>query len=179
VSGSCKECGAASDCAAGYAACTNNSCVCRAPSGANLLPNPGFDGSGQPWAPVSMYSGGNDADACVESGSVGLLGISDQVSQCLSAAAGADYFITFRFKSTAGGTGYCGVNFYSGANCNGSTLENSFEASVSGPAGTWRQAVATTGKASSNAVSLSFYCAAALGFGYYDQLYLGRSSATF
>jgi hypothetical protein len=143
------------------------------------LTNPGLDGSAQPWADVSSYNGGDDADGCSESGSVALLSISSQVKQCLPATGNKDYFITFRFKSTEGGTGYCGVNFFSAANCNSSALENSFQASVGGPSGTWRQAIATTAKSSSNTVSMQFYCAAALGFGYYDQLYLGATSGTF
>ena len=87
--------------------------------------------------------------------------------------------MSFRFKSTEGGTGYCGVNFFSAAGCNGNDLLNEFNTSVSGPAGTWRQAITTTANAGPNAVSLQFYCIAAVGFGYYDQLYLGRTSGTF
>jgi hypothetical protein len=144
------------------------------------LTNPGFDGSAQPWAAVASYSGGNDADDCAESGSLSLMGTSGQEGQCLSAVANGDYFMTFRFKSTGGGTGYCGVNFFSAAGCDGNNLENSFETSVSGPAGTWRQAMITTAKASANAVSLKFYCSSAIGgSGYYDQMYLGRTSGTF
>ena len=35
------------------------------------------------------------------------------------------------------------------------------------------------GTASANTASMTFYCAGAVGFGYYDQLYLGRTSGTF
>lgn len=152
--------------------------MCRQPSSANLLPNPGMDGSGQPWTPVSQYSG-EDADGCPDSGSIPVLDYPQGFDLCLAATAGATYYMSFRFKGSQDGyTGYCNVTFYSAADCNINASENSFEASVSSP-GTWRQAVTTSAKASNNAVSLSFGCISALGFGYYDQLYLGRSNGTF
>ena len=162
-------------------ACDAGECViaeCGPPSSANLLPNPGFDGSAQPWAPVASYSS-SDSHSCSGSGSVGLLSISQQISHCLPATGGETYFMTFDFMSTEGDTGYCGVGFYSTANCDVDAMENSFEASVSGPSGMWRQAVTTSATANSNVVSMQFYCIAALGFGYYDQLYLGQTDTTF
>jgi hypothetical protein len=177
VSNVCKQCGTVSDCPAGFSACSNNACVCRRPSNTNLLPNPGMDGSGQPWTPVSQYSS-EDADGCADSGSIPVLDYPQGFGHCLAATAGATYYLSFRFKAADGGTGYCSVQFYSQPNCDIDASENSFEASVSSN-GTWKQAVTTSAQASSNAVSMNVGCISALGFGYYDQLYLGRSNGTF
>jgi hypothetical protein len=107
------------------------------------------------------------------------LSISEQIKHCLPATGGETYYMTFDFRSTEGDTGYCGVLFYSAPDCDIDAMENSFEASVSGPSGTWRQAVTGSATANANVVSMEFYCIAALGFGYYDQLYLGRTNTTF
>lgn len=178
VSNVCKECETASHCPSGFVACVDNACACRRPSSANLLPNPGFDGSGQPWTPVSQYAGHEDADGCPNSGSIPVLDYPQGFDHCLPATAGATYYMSFRYKAASGGTGYCGVTFYSAADCPWEASENSFEASIDSN-GTWRQAVTSSAKASNNAVSLNFSCISALGFGYYDQLYLGRSNGTF
>ena len=127
-----------------------------------------------------MYST-YDADDCAGSGSVALLNISAQVSQCLPASAGFEYFLTFRFKGETSDTttGYCGVIFYTNADCYYTGMDNSFAASTTSTGG-WAQAIAASGVANATAISMQVYCIAAMGFGYYDQLYLGTSSsATF
>ena len=156
--------------------------ACRQKSSANLLPNPGLDGSATPWAPVASYST-NDADSCVGSGSI-RVDFEEDVSTCLNTTTGgATYTLTFRFKgwdATTSHFGYCGVNFFSLSSCNVDGLLSDSGSASTTSNGPWMQAFPSSFMAPSNAVSMSLYCTGSLGRGYYDQLYLGtNASATF
>jgi hypothetical protein len=146
-----------------------------------LLTNPGFDGAVTSWSggTFANYSS-NDADSCAGSGSFALDYL-QEFSQCLSnVSVGTTYYMAFRFKgwdTSQSHLGYCVVNFYDAAGCNGSDFISgeSFDASAMS-AGPWATAVTNNAVAPAGAVSMAFACSGSVGHGYYDQLYLGTSS---
>jgi hypothetical protein len=160
--------------------CDGTTCAtCRQKDSTNLLTNPGFDGAVTSWqgGTFANYSS-NDADNCAGSGSFGLDYL-NEFSQCVSnVSAGTRYYMGFRFKgwdTTDSHLGYCVVNFYSAANCNGSFFISSFDASATS-AGPWATTVTNNEVAPDGTVSMVFACSGSVGHGYYDQLYLGTSS---
>lgn len=160
--------------------CAGTSCAtCRQKDPSNLLTNPGFDGAITSWTggTFANYSS-NDADNCGGSGSFALDYLQD-MSQCLSSVTvGTRYYMGFRFKgwdTSQSHLGYCVVNFYGAANCDGSEFISSFEASTTSD-GPWATTVANNALAPAGAVSMAFACSGSVGHGYYDQLYLGTSS---
>jgi len=101
------------------------------------------------------------------------------MSQCLSnVTVGTKYYMAFRFQgwdTSQSHLGYCVVNFYGAANCNGSNLISSFDASATSN-GAWATTVSNNAQAPVGTVSMAFACSGSVGHGYYDQLYLGTSS---
>ena len=163
------------DCEPGGNACS----TCRPKSEANLLPNPGFDGSSNPWEGLATYSTQNDADFCAGSGSLAILNISAYASTCLAATPNTTYYVTYQFKVYDGvGNGYCTVVFYPEAECEGTSASEYIEAW--GPSSSeWTRAVTAQGVSPAGTASMSFSCIGGVGFGYYDQLYLGTENTTF
>jgi len=160
--------------------CEGSTCAtCRKPDASNLLSNPGFDGA------ITSWSGGtfanfssNDVDSCGGSGSFALDYLQD-MNQCVTqVTVGTRYYMGFRFKgwdTSSSHLGYCVVNFYGGANCDGSNFISSFDASATSN-GPWVATPSNSVVAPVGADSMMFACSGSVGHGFYDQLYLGTSA---
>jgi hypothetical protein len=151
-------------------------CKCKVKSSWNLLTNPGFDGNADDWVlnGTASYNNGNDVNACQGSGSVNVNSLSATFRQCISATAGQNYWFGYRFKgSGSSGTATCSVAFLGGS-CNANSLDGiALYGSISGA--TWIQ-IADTMKAPTGTTHLEFNCSAAAATGYYDQLFVSKSS---
>ena len=169
--------------------CNGSACAptCHHPSTANLLTNPGFDGSLSPWvfsSAVASYSP-HDYGGCLTSGSGGL-DSGAVISQCVRATAGVMYWMSYRFKGRDDAQTYetsmgsCGVIFLSGTNLDclgGYNLGASLQASVTSVGGAWATASGAGGPAPAGTGTMSFSCTGTTGRGYYDLLYLGTATA--
>jgi hypothetical protein len=167
------QCRALADCANGYLTCTNNTCACRQKRSANILRNPGLDGSASMWTTSGPYDGNDDADNCPASGSIHLSTFGHSLSQCVAATAGTTYQFGFRFKGdgTGGaGTSQCDFAFYNNSSCS-TYVGGGTDIILVNSNGTWVSGVQTQ-TAPTGTGGISVHCATAAGTGYYDQFYL-------
>lgn len=187
-----ESCQANGSCGGGTAAgntvsCGNNKycdgsggCACRTKSSWNLLSNPGFNGSANSWTLVGGASyQTEDVDSCNGSGSALIAGLAHRVEQCVPALPSTDYFFGFRFKASGGadsvGTAICNIFFLtSGTPCDGG-YDGSGSASQAYNTNTWIQG-STMVTTQSNTATIRVNCVGAAAAGYYDQLYLSRTS---
>jgi len=180
----CVQCTQVSHCPAGYQACdsTTHTCLCRQKSSSNLLTNPGFDGAVSGWTMVggAAYQATVDADGCPDSGSVWLSSVGHEVKQCRPASPSTLYSFGFRFKGTGPGetpTAFCAMIFYAGTGC--TTPSATSNITYVTPGGTnWVQGAASA-TSPPDTGSVIVDCVGQYGFGYYDQLYLSSTNATF
>ncbi len=186
VSGSCKECATINDCLSGFFACTAGACVCTPKSNANVLKNPGVDGSLVGWTlggdSQGKYSA-NDVNNCIDSGSFSFGSIGDNaVSDCAPFPSGsAKYYFSFRFKSLpvgASGGGDCRLHFYQEATC---ATELGFTDEVLTPVsmGTTWVTGSTNGAPPAGTKGVKVTCAGFAGHGYYDQFYAANTPGTY
>ena len=123
-----------------------------------------------------------DAEDCTDSGSVLLDDLAHEVKQCQPAAPNTLYSFGFRFKGTGPGdlpAAFCAMIFYSGTGCAtpSATSNITYVQPVSDKT-TWVQG---SGSAISppDTGSVILNCSGQGGFGYYDQLYVSSTNATF
>lgn len=158
---------------------------CRQKSNSNILINPGLDGSLTGWTlggdGAGRYSA-NDADDCVNSGSISFGSIGDNVTgQCVPAGANATYYLAYRFKAALavpGSAGDCTISFYADASCaNGLATSDQILSGQSD--GTMWVLANGSYKSPAGTGGVRVSCAGFAGYGYYDQFYLGTSLGTF
>jgi hypothetical protein len=119
VNKNCVQCSAVSDCHTGYFACTNNSCVCRAKSSKNLIPNAGFDTNVSGWiSQESMATwSGVDADGCPASGSI-TAPQGDVLEYCVqNVLPNTTYYLGYKYIQDQGNGVDCFVTWTSDTAC--------------------------------------------------------------
>jgi len=126
------------------------------------------------------YASSQDADNCSGSGSGDETSLVASLDQCVNASPGTYYF-TYLYKSSGSGTGYG----YCYVNANPTTCPTNVSDSMTGhwdltttSAGVWERASMMTLVAPTGTKSLHVFCVPMVGFGFYDQIYLGTSSST-
>lgn len=159
----------------------NGGCKCRTQSTWNLLTNPGFDGSASSW---KLNGGASyvtaDVDSCSGSGSIALLQLGANITQCVPAKANQTYYFGYRFKDSGGasaaGTATADISFLPAGNtCGISESTGGSTAAQSYNNNNWIQGSgsATSG---SNTTHILFHISSPASNGYYDQVYLSTSS---
>jgi phosphoribosyl-AMP cyclohydrolase len=130
----------------------------------------------------AAYQPNVDAEACPGSGSILLDSLTKEITQCRPASANLYYSFGFRFKGTTPGTvqtGFCAMIFYADSNCLTDTATLGFTNHMPSSDGTtWVQGAASA-YATADANSVLIDCNGQAGFGYYDQIYLSSTNATF
>jgi len=168
-------------CQPGTAVCS----TCRQKSSANILTNPGLDGSLEGWElggdGQGRYSA-NDADSCANSGSFSFASIGDNASSaCKGASPNKTYYLAYKFKSlaaTPGASGDCSILFYDSASCGNELGRSSEVISPASDANSW-VAASDSAKSPAGTAGIRVFCAGFAGHGYYDQFYLGLTAGTF
>jgi hypothetical protein len=148
------------------------------------LTNPGFDGSLTGWAVVggALYQPSADAEDCADSGSILLENLGHEIKQCLSAEPDTLYSFGFRFLGTGPGdlpSAFCAMIFYKGTGCTtASDTSNITSVQPVSDKTSWVQG-SGSGRSPEDTGSVILICSGSAGFGYYDQLFLSSTNATF
>jgi hypothetical protein len=180
ASGMCVQCTMDQHCSGATPSCnpSSHACVCRRPSSANLLVNPGFDGSFAGWqttAPFAVLVA--DSEGCAASNATYLENSGDDPYQCISIAAGTSYFVGARFRGGGvGNGGFIRLGFYTAPGCIGTYIDAEYKLSNYETSNTWTplsgMVVAPAG-AQSARVSLSGVQE------YFDQVYVNSVSSRY
>ena len=152
----------------------SGTCKCKTKSTANLLMNPGFDGSVSSWASKGYSS--TDVESCSGSGSalVNPVTGAPNIDQCVTTGITTNtaYGFGVQFKSdSGGGNGYCVVTFYDQVGCSGNSSNPDNYMANPQSSGGWAAAILGF-NTNSDTKSIDVFCSAANGSGYYDRLYL-------
>ena len=120
-SGSCVACNIDSHCVAPTPSCSNHACVCRKPSAANKLLNPGFDGSSSTgftsWTKTNVVLAA-DIEGCPGSNSVFIENSENDPYQCFALPAG-NFTMGGMFKAPPQTGSFVRIRYFTGANCTG------------------------------------------------------------
>jgi hypothetical protein len=175
--GQCVQCLTDADCAGSTPSCdpATHACVCRRPSPGNVLLNPGFNTGRENWivGPINPFWSPDDADGCLNSGSLEDPGSDTVFSQCVRVTGNTRYFIGAKFK----GPNYlCETAVSSDLACQSvidSTRGQIFETAGSP---VWTQ-VSITLTTPASARSMQIFCD--LFATNMDQIYINASANTF
>jgi len=164
-------------CSGSTPSCVSGACTCRQKDGANILTNPGFDGSLTGWVFTGVSYSANDAEGCSKSGSAAILSLGPNFSQCVTSGFNTNFPYTFGFlyKSVpGGGLGTCDTSFYANTRCDNTDYLDGGTAQVNSDGTTW-VAGTVTGTVPAGTLSISVHCSGPAGSGYHDQLYFSQS----
>jgi hypothetical protein len=175
VNNACVQCVALSDCPAGSFDCSNNACVCRPPSSANVFPDAGFDNEqafSNNWTRSQATWNSGDADGCPGSGSVMVTGT---MSRCFqNAVGGVQYVLGFKYKQASDSGSGCYGGYYQDLNCSEPAGGADFlNAGASTASVSWVES-SNTGTSPANTRSISVECHGGGATMNIDQIYLRR-----
>jgi len=186
ISGSCRQCGVASDCSTTGAngrhpRCNANTCACRVKDANNVLKSPGFDNSSAlgDWggSSVGTLVTSTDGDNCSSSGCVLVNNGFDGIKQCVQVSGGKKYYLGFSALNSLGDAMSCALTFYSDQ-C--TTSIGGLALAVQTSTGSNWQDASGSATSPSNAKWALVACAPFEGQeAYIDQVYLNGSSDNF